>query len=508
MSETPKSETSLQNNKWENDVLDRKEYADFLTKYIEGKRSNDKPALVVALDAPWGSGKTFFVQHWAQDLSNAKRPVIFFNAWENDSADDPTVSFMAELRHGLSPFRERLPLGQSARTAIDEKSKEAIGHLRRALLPVLGVAAKAVLKKTTGIVTDEIIDAALGQDESSMDGADARELSTEVLEKGLDKFFEKALDSHNNRLGSIQYFRRSLEELVALLIAETELQGPLYVFIDELDRCRPDYAIRLLEGLKHLFNVKGVAFVVSTNMNQLSKAVSAVYGSNFDGYGYLKRFFDIEFTLPQPSRLSFIELNSKNTVLGNISGCSGLDPYFTSRQETNKFTNIAYISEAMQLDLRSIRSILSVTEAVVLGLPKNSKIASMWLFFVAATRHIHPALFEFISSPNKDSREFELLCNSIISKNYSIPAYDRETEDRVEFGLVELLSFFHTISKEPTRETVSKFNELSREDSYVFPNVLLRELIGFGRVSSKDLHPISQYPALVSLAGHISREAA
>ncbi|MFC3684873.1 KAP family P-loop NTPase fold protein [Hydrogenophaga luteola] len=508
MSETPKSESTSQNNEWKNDVLHRKEYAGFLTKYIEGKCTNDKPAIVVALDAPWGSGKTFFVQHWAEDLSNSKRPVIFFNAWENDSADDPTVAFMAELRNGLSPFRENLPLGQSARTVIEEKSKEAIGHLRRALIPVLGVAAKAVLKKTTGIATDEIIDAAIGHDESSMDASDAKELSTEILEKGLDKFFEKALDSHNNRLGSIRYFRQSLEELLALLIKSTDLQGPLYVFIDELDRCRPDYAIRLLEGVKHLFSVRGVAFVVSTNMSQLSKAVSAIYGSNFDGYGYLKRFFDIEFSLPEPSRLSFIELNSKNTVLEQVSGCSGLDPYATSRLETNKFSNIAYIAEAMQLDLRSIRNILSVTEAVVLGLPSNTKIASMWLFFVAATRHRHSTLFELISSPNRNSNDFKELCISVVPKDYTIPSYDRETEDRVDFSLVELLSFFHTISKEPTKETLSKFNKLSREDSYSFPNVLIRELIGFNGIAAKDLHPISQYPALVRLAGHISREAA
>ena len=491
---------------WEDDILNRRRYAGFLTNYVEGKCGNDKPSLVVALDAPWGSGKTFFVSHWARDLTNDKRPVILFNAWDNDSADDPTVSFMSELRNGLTLYRERLPFGTLASTEIERKSKETIGHLRRALMPALGVAAKAVLKKTTGIAIDEIIDTTIGLDESSLGEINAKDISTEMLDKGLDKFFENALDSHNNRLKSIKYFRKSLEELLLLLSNETDIQGPLFVFIDELDRCRPDYAIRLLEGIKHLFSVRGVAFIVSTNMGQLSKAVTAVYGNSFDGYAYLKRFFDIEFTLPEPSRLSYIELKAKNTVLEGISGCSGLDPYVTSRSGARKFANITYIAEAMQLDLRSIQSILSIVEAVVLGLPKNSKIASMWLFFIAATRYSKPTLFQFILSPNKDFTEFRNACSDAIEKGFTIPAYDRKAETQINYNLISLLGFFHAISKETSSELVTKFNKLSPEEAYTFPNVLIHELISFNSSGVKGLHPISEYPTLVNLAGHTSRE--
>ena len=76
--------------------------------------------------------------------------------------------------------------------------------------------------------------------------------------------------------------------MITVLEDQAGVQLPLFVFVDELDRCRPDYAIELLEGIKHLFGVPGVYFVVATNTVQLGESVKAVYGSGFDGVRYLK----------------------------------------------------------------------------------------------------------------------------------------------------------------------------------------------------------------------------
>jgi hypothetical protein len=68
--------------------------------------------------------------------------------------------------------------------------------------------------------------------------------------------------------------------------------------IDELDRCKPTYAVSSLERLKHLFSVPGVVFVLALDSEQLGHSIRAVYGSGMDAEGYLRRFIDYEFELP------------------------------------------------------------------------------------------------------------------------------------------------------------------------------------------------------------------
>jgi len=490
---------------WVDDLLDRKKYADFLTNYVEGKCLHDSPALVLALDAPWGSGKTFFIDNWSTDLKSLKRVVVKFNAWENDSAEDPVVSFMAELRNGLVPFREALPVGDAVREAIETKSREVVSNLRRAVLPVLGVVAKAVVKKATGIATEELMDAVAGvDDEPSSDAGDLRESSIEAMDKGLDKFFEKALEGHSDRLNSIKLFRKSLEELLSLLNEKAEIKGPLYVFVDELDRCRPDYAIRLLEGIKHLFSVKGVAFVVATNLSQLSKAVGGIYGVNFDGYLYLKRFFDIECSLPTPTRQAFIASRLKGSVLEGAEGCTGMDPHLEIPEDKSPSAAISHVANALQLDLRSIQAIISVSEAAVLGLPKGKKIASMWLFFVAAMRHLHPEVFKIITLERHGLADFRSACLPLLSETITVPAVNLETGRVGAFPLINVITFFFDISKEVVNNETFDARRL-RELKGQYPDTLFSQLSLFeGNWRRGHPHSISEYPSLLALAGHVS----
>ena len=79
------------------------------------------------------------------------------------------------------------------------------------------------------------------------------------------------------------------------------------ILIDELDRCRPSYAIELIEVAKHLFEADHVVFVLSVNRTQLTHSIRALYGDRFDASGYLRRFFDIDFRLPDPDRNRFIK---------------------------------------------------------------------------------------------------------------------------------------------------------------------------------------------------------
>ena len=81
---------------------------------------------------------------------------------------------------------------------------------------------------------------------------------------------------------------------------------PVVVCVDELDRCRPNYAIEFLEISKHIFDVDGVAFVLAVNMTELAKSVQVMYGNSFDSKTYLRRFVDHALYLPKPDRTSFV----------------------------------------------------------------------------------------------------------------------------------------------------------------------------------------------------------
>ena len=101
---------------------------------------------------------------------------------------------------------------------------------------------------------------------------------------------------------------------MAASLAQSECH-PLIVMIDELDRCRPSYAVELLKVAKHLFDVDKAVFVLAVNRDELTHSINALYGNDFDATGYLRRFVDIDFQLPNPDRRAFIDTMIKSVNL-------------------------------------------------------------------------------------------------------------------------------------------------------------------------------------------------
>ena len=285
-----------QANDWPGDLLSRKPTSEFLYR-LALKKATSVPgggALCFALDGEWGTGKSFFVDRWSHDIATWNHPVIRFDAWANDLSEDPLLGFMAQLKNSLKPWLKSLPVTRKIKAVAIGRLDRVLKGAGRAVLPVSAAVLKGVTKKFSGIDLDEIAEAAneTAKGDSSVIDAGA------IANAAIDAYFQAAMKSHTERQEAIQALKKTIEELLDYLVNNTETVLPLFVFVDELDRCRPDYAIRLLEGLKHLFDAKGVCFVVSTNLSQLSESVRAVYGSGFAGYRYLKRFFAFEYVLP------------------------------------------------------------------------------------------------------------------------------------------------------------------------------------------------------------------
>ncbi len=204
------------------------------------------------------------------------------NAWKSDHAGDATVAVMDSM---LKTFDE-LGTKQQGLQHIIEETKGKIKKYGKLLLKVSGIFVGGAVKKLTGTPVAEIAEVVK---EGISTGADAGDLASE---KELDLFVMYRLRSETlneikdslNKLAKDEYFKTNGKRFVIL--------------VDELDRCRPTYAIELLEAVKHFFSAPNVVFVLGVCKPQLEHSIKAVYGSTFDAGLYLQRFFHLTYELP------------------------------------------------------------------------------------------------------------------------------------------------------------------------------------------------------------------
>jgi hypothetical protein len=250
----------LEENPFENCRLDREKYAEVLTNII----NSYSYGFVLAINNKWGTGKTTFVKMWKQDLQNKDYQTVYFNAWENDFENNPLTALMGELKTLTT---------ESTEPEFKSTLKKA-ATLTKHIAPIV---AKAIADRY--IDTKSIKDTIVG------------------ITKGLTDVFENDVNEYSKKKKSISEFRKSLSEF----ISNTNKGKPLVFIIDELDRCRPDYAVSILEQVKHFFSVPNIIFVLSIDKIQLGNAVRGVYGSDrIDADEYLRRFIDLEYSIPEP----------------------------------------------------------------------------------------------------------------------------------------------------------------------------------------------------------------
>ena len=264
-----------EDNPFQHDSLDRKASVEILARLID---SVDGPC-VFGIDADWGNGKTTFLRMLHRHLASGSVPVVHFNAWESDYVSDPFTAIATELTDGLAAKADES----------DAKTKEKIdAGFKQATKAVIKARWPAILRSLLAEVP----------------------VAGKALEEIVDGFADSLV---NDRISAYREARKSVAEFtgelekMAQVVSGCREHPLLVVMIDELDRCRPTYAVELLEVAKHLFSVNGVVFVIAVNRTELAHSVQALYGSAFDAKGYLGRFFDVDFHLPAPDRSRFIK---------------------------------------------------------------------------------------------------------------------------------------------------------------------------------------------------------
>lgn len=351
------------------DRLDRARYAEFLTNYLaaEGKQRN----YVLNLNAEWGAGKTWFIKRWYMELK-AHYPTVYIDAWQQDFSDDPLLTVMSSIIDQL-----RDVTGHKVAIPDGVKSK---------LLGLLKVGGKLVLKSA-------IKKAGLEDGDFSVEGEDA------------DKLVDTLCSNHKERYESIQYLKQEIRQWVegAVGLSEGELDYPAFILIDELDRCRPSYAVEMLETIKHIFDIKGVVFVLATDTEQLQHAVKVIYGADFDAHTYLSRFFSRRFSLLAGSKRHFIESNLYNNVLVDYS----FDKVWPKGLNLESLaTVLSSISDACQLSLRSTEKLIDRIILVLFNLEKDD-VNVVFLSYLLALHEMKPSDYEMIITMARSRQKLE-----------------------------------------------------------------------------------------------------
>ncbi len=359
--------------RWEGDKLGRHKFGDFLYTFLTNRHQAQKSNISIccALDGEWGVGKTFFVDRWIADTIGKQHIAIKYDAWKNDHHDDALMNFIAHINEEIKPVIGQIPMTQRARGKIQTAFKGALKNAAKATLPIGVGIAKNLGKRYIG---------SEGMDAVKNIIADPSEL---VSDKDIDNFLEATFKSHKTKSDSIAKVKAALENLAENIDSLDGIQGPIFIIIDELDRCRPNYAISLLEGIKHILNAKGICFIISTNLNQLSESVKALYGSNFDSRRYLRRFFDYEFELPEGHTLPLIESLLENSPISDqnrcVSGLSNMEIHSSNNIHISISKSIFHVTELFEIDLRSINQIISRMEAFLASSPIEEKINITYL---------------------------------------------------------------------------------------------------------------------------------
>lgn len=315
------------------DTIGRNDDLFYFVRILSGLSSGS----AVALNAAWGSGKTFFVKQAKMliDIHNPnsdiateclnqeeiasikdvynkhnfgtekydmpKMATVYYDAWKYDDTEDPLLSLLYCI---MNRFGESVP-------------KDKVAVIKKFAKQSISIFSSAV-RYVTGINVQEILETIKNFAEACEDTVKEQK-SNESLEKRINSFLNDVVLKDEKKL---------------------------IIFIDELDRCNPQYAVKLLERVKHYFNHPKVIFVISYNKSELQHSIKTLYGSEFSADKYLERFFDYEFGLSTIDVGSYLDsLGCSNTVHLNMKAVAKI--YSFQMRELCKYYDCVNNATAM-----------------------------------------------------------------------------------------------------------------------------------------------------------------
>ena len=338
------------------DALGRENLARFLTQRVESSTMPIMP-YALALDANWGEGKTTFLKMWQADLHKSSFQCVYYDAWASDFCRDSFPSMVAELKEYFSRLETK-----TAKKTAEKIAKEG------------AAVAKAMVKTMPGFVAGFV-----------GGGGSAQAV--------VDKIFSKwePVAAYSEYRKTLESFKSSLGEIAS------QSEKPLIFMIDELDRCRPTFALDVLEKIKHIFDVPGVFFVAALNKNALAKTIESVYGIT-DGNDYLSKFFDDTHPLVNHRGIAF-------SLLEKV----GIIEMMNSNETQISVLALSELFDSHSVSLRGQKQIVeSIAECLKKFAPRQKVDWTLLFFFVFLRCKNFPLFTETLATTENARSEPDL----------------------------------------------------------------------------------------------------
>jgi hypothetical protein len=332
--------------------LNRKKYAQILTDSL----NISQDGFVLALNNEWGTGKTTFLKMWQAYLESQSFKTLYFNAWENDPEEDVLLSLISEFIN------------------INKSSNKYFTKLLNCAEPL----SMSGLAKVSNAISSGSFD------------SEAMRVLFSLIGTSISISIENRVKEISQRKKSVTAFKKALEVYV-----KSKSKKKFVLIVDELDRCKPSYAVKVLETIKHLFVVPGIVFVLGIDKQQLCTAIRGYYGCNsFNAEEYLKRFIDIEYSLPCPASIEFTNylldyykysefINSKSRW-ENTKTKQEVDDFYTFTRSLFTLKNVS---------LRNQERILGHARLAITSVPVNHYIYPELFIYLIFLRITHNTLY-------------------------------------------------------------------------------------------------------------------
>lgn len=364
---------------FKDDLLELKDFSRRLERFIDIERDYVDGSLVVGLSSKFGSGKSTFLQMWMSSLENpetekASSLVILLNAWESDYYGDPLFAIISGLIDGVK--KEGKPADKLISAAKD------FGWFAAAI-------GGQVAKKVSGI-----------------DAAAAGKLATTKKGEREDKaqLMPDAFSFYESRKNAMAALKAAIQELI------NEQESRVLFLVDELDRCRPDYAISYLETIKHIFDVKGAVFLLASDRKQLENSARTAFGAKLDFEEYYRKFVHREVTLPDISDGGYNKLAS--TYVNFYLEGEGARHCFMNL-EAAQVVNITDFVGALKLTPRQLQEMFRILGHIS-ETTEESKGLLLWgfaagLIMMSALKIVEPEIYRLLGTqqlPPKQAYDF------------------------------------------------------------------------------------------------------
>ena len=476
------TQTPIDGDIWHDDLLNRKADAEFLHNFLIGKMSDRQAkdiagSYVLNIDAEWGAGKTFFLDKFGMYLEQQGHIVVSINAWRDDYIDDPFVAILSAIDGALKPYIKQ-----------ENSIKKHLQNAKKNAISIAINAGKGLLKTTA----ERYIGSSIAELTNTHANETAKPLlegtfdaATKSIDKLTDKFTDQIITQFTQQNQASVNFKENLAKAIKEISEKVDVSLPLFILIDELDRCRPTYAVSLLERVKHLFDIDNVVFVFSTNSNQLQHSITGAYGDKFDGYRYLKRFFDKTYHIDNDDIYAFVRkyISETNTRQFHVPGRDNLDVNLT------RFLIVAI--KAYKLSLRDAKQVIDIIDTVSKGWTHNGLIEVCVLF---------PLIIQYFT--NKDTNLDAII--EYIPDDYKLHNGYEYNGDKFFINYKDI--YKKIISTMKDYQSSSQYISTQRDDpdyDYV-RQFIIRE--NFNKISDDDLYIHSLLPLIKKAGNFVDRK--